>query len=910
MLTEHTAFPLFPFPRILFRFRTFRQYSGKNRLGTRRQELLGRFQRLQPCVITQPFLSQYKVVRHLGCSFVDTQPERQLRVRQTIFMSLVQKRQLVALLFCDVVGYGSITTADEQLGLELLEEYRTIVRRFLHLHGGRENKTIGDAFFMEFSSAIDAVFFSIELQTCFYERNLGEPTNKRILTRIGIHLGDVVLAEGDSLGEGVNIAARIEGFAEPGGICVSRTVADQVFPYQQIKLKRMGKKKLKHISHRTVLYKIKLPWEKTRGPTWWPFHKNGELKTRFSASRPEEQLRQAALAGLALSVMALFAYLSFYSFSDYRAYRLGRQNRQIASSVTQRFSLADGWEFAHRNYEEPIEIIASPNSAMEWNPLTRPYGRYADQLSTPYWMKRVFVSKTLWEQPAIVLGPICGAHRAYLNGHFIGGSDYTFTLVYYPFDRSLLKKNANNVLIIKVDPKPSITPGIVSLPQVPSFLGEFHDVYSVVAKNEFYFHIAQNMYLALTLIGFVACLSFYFFNPTNRKYLYFSLYMLLGAMTLLHSNGFIFGFADFRLQRAFRLFGLSLSSLTLLSTYFYLIRRRREELINNGLAIAWIFSMAPFLLSRTLSGKIYLDLWDLVLLVTSAYTATWVVGIALIRSYQVFKEPNRWKEQLNSFRYEFTVLVFGAFTAMLSISSVKGPFSGLLPSQVRASLFALGTTYPFWFALCILGLGLFDYISKNHLLRYRRKMDDMFLGISRITRQSLHGESVLSDILEQVTTFIQAERSTIYLLEEHQGEWILRADSIVSSHDAKPLVLKVTEVKHGILGYVCENRAPLFIRDVASDIRFQKHILTRKREGFHSYKTNSCMLFPLVVGEQLVGILTIADKSGDLEFSERDFSLLNVVATNLAVVIHAQRATGKTPAEPFDVRPKALIKAS
>ncbi len=812
-------------------------------------------------------------------------------------MNLNQKRHLVALLFCDLVGYGSVVTKDERLGLELLEEYRTIVRRFLPQYGGRENKTIGDAFFLEFSSAIDAVFFSIELQTCLYERNLGEPTDRRILTRVGIHLGDVVFSEGDSLGDGVNIASRIEGFAEPGGICVSRTVADQVFPYQQIRLKRLGKKRLKHVSHPTVLYKIRLPWEQTHRLNWWPFRRNTSLKIRFSNSSPSERLRHGATAGLAVCVLSLFAYLNFHSLDGYQSYQLGKTTGRTPAVVADRLSLMDGWEYKHNDYaavEEPDGVQIE----QDWHPLVRPYTKYTEELSTPYWMRRKFETSLNLLQPTIVLGPICGAHRVFLNGQFIGGSNFTFTLAYYPFDRSLLRKNGSNTIIVKVDPKASISPAIVSVPRVPSFLGEFSDVYSVVAKNEFYFHIAHNIYLALTLIGFIACLLFYFFNPTNRKYLYFAIYMLLGAMTLLHSNGFIFSFADYRVQRAFRLFGLSLSAFTLLSAYFYINRRRRGELLNNGIAILWTLIMAPLLLSGLLPAPRYLSLWDSVLSATALYTAIWVVGILLFRSVQVFKRSHNWRSQLPTIRYEITIFVFGTFTAMLSASSVKGPLSEMWPPGVRASLYTLGTTYPFWFSLCILGLGLIDYISKTRSMRYRRQTDDMLLGISRTVRHSLHGERVISDILAQVTKSIQAERSTIYLLEETLGERALRAHSIISSHDAKPLIKRVTEIKHGILGYVCEHRTPLFIRDISSDIRFRNHIRTRNQDGNHSYKTNSCMLFPLVVGELLVGILTIADKKESLEFSERDFSLLHVVATNIAVVIQAQNANGQLPTGP------------
>lgn len=799
------------------------------------------------------------------------------------------KRQLVALLFCDLVGYGSVTNADEKRALELLEEYRAIVRRFVPFYGGRENKTIGDAFMVEFGSAIDAVLCAIEVQTCLYERNLGVPTDRRILARVGIHLGDVVLAENDSFGEGVNVAARIEGFSDPGGICVSRAVADQLSPYPQIRLRCLGKKHLKHIARPATLYKVVLPWERRAIAAWWRIGKRAvDLGAAWAKKPRPERTGDMVLETLAAFVLAVFVYLGARTVQGFLSYDL-----QGPVGATPRTSLIEGWQYATAPFEAEPEIVAP-----YWQAFHRPAWQHSDELSKPYWLRLVFRARAIPSDPAIVLGPICGAHRAYLNGKLIGGSNHTYTLAYYTFDKALLARSGDNTLLVKVNPKPSITPGIVGLPTVPSFLGDFNDVSRVVTRNEAYLHVVQNIYLVLALLCFLATSLFYVFNRHDKKYLYFSLFLLLGAMSLLHSNGFVFGYLDFRLQRAFRLFGLSLSSLILLATYLRVRGRREGEIATNLAAVTWCASLSLILLLPEASAAQYLARWNTVLGITTAFTVIWVVTLFNYRIVKWLRDPNERDKQWQKLRYETVIFSFGALIAMLAFSSMKVPaLRHVLPYSLQQIFFTLGTTYPFWFAACIVGLGIYDYIQKNRSAWYQHRAEDLLLAIADTLRHEMRGETAVVGILEKVTTFIRAERSTVYLLEEHDGEPCLRAHSILGSQVAKPLIRKVATVRHGILGYICESKAPLLIRDIASDTRFQDHVQRRKSTEADSYRTNSCMLFPLVIGNRLLGILTIADKKGNGAFSERDFSILHVVAKDLAVVIQTERLAGGRPAE-------------
>ena len=173
-----------------------------------------------------------------------------------------EERKLAAIMFTDMVGYSALTQKNERLALELLEEHRRILRSFFPMHSGREVETIGDAFFVEFTSALEAVRCAIDIQKALYDRNNTVAEDNQIRIRIGVHLGDVIHSGNNVLGDGVNIAARIEPCAHSSGICVSQDVARQIHNKIDHPLKKIRKSQLKNIQLPVEIYAVVLPWQK------------------------------------------------------------------------------------------------------------------------------------------------------------------------------------------------------------------------------------------------------------------------------------------------------------------------------------------------------------------------------------------------------------------------------------------------------------------------------------------------------------------------------------------------------------------------------------------------------------------------------------------------------------------------
>jgi class 3 adenylate cyclase len=177
------------------------------------------------------------------------------------------ERRLVAILAADVAGYSRMMGADEEGTARVLREHRAAFDPIVAKHGGRIVKTTGDGVLIEFLSVVAAVACAVTVQRLMAERNVAVAADKQMLFRIGVNVGDVLIEGDDILGDGVNIAARLEGMAEPGGICLSEDVRRQVQGKVDAEFVDLGARQLKNIARPMAVYSVQMAVEPSAPPT-------------------------------------------------------------------------------------------------------------------------------------------------------------------------------------------------------------------------------------------------------------------------------------------------------------------------------------------------------------------------------------------------------------------------------------------------------------------------------------------------------------------------------------------------------------------------------------------------------------------------------------------------------------------
>src|SRR6201984_2880216 len=165
-------------------------------------------------------------------------------------------RRCAAIVAADVAGSSRRMGLDEIGTARTLREHRKVTDALVAKHGGRLVKTTGDGVLLEFPSVVDAVECAVAVQPVMAQRNEGVPQDRRMLFRIGINLGDILIEGDDILGDGVNVAARLEGIAEPGGICISSSAYEQVRGKVPVEFTDLGEQTLKNIARPIRAYAV------------------------------------------------------------------------------------------------------------------------------------------------------------------------------------------------------------------------------------------------------------------------------------------------------------------------------------------------------------------------------------------------------------------------------------------------------------------------------------------------------------------------------------------------------------------------------------------------------------------------------------------------------------------------------
>src|SRR5215469_14236384 len=168
------------------------------------------------------------------------------------------QRKLTAILWADVYGYSRLMGENEEATIRTLSGHRSIIDRLIDLHRGRFVNSAGDSVLAEFASVVNAVECAVEIQRALKKENKEVPAERRMEFRVGVNLGDVVVESEQIYGDGVNVAARLESLAEPGGICISGTVHDQVRYKLALACEDIGEQTVKNIAHPVRAWRVKL----------------------------------------------------------------------------------------------------------------------------------------------------------------------------------------------------------------------------------------------------------------------------------------------------------------------------------------------------------------------------------------------------------------------------------------------------------------------------------------------------------------------------------------------------------------------------------------------------------------------------------------------------------------------------
>jgi len=263
------------------------------------------------------------------------------------------KRKIAAILAADVFGYSKLVAEDEEETLRRLASYRAVFEDFITRGSGRVFNTAGDAILAEFPSAVEAVRCAIDVQESLRTRNLAYPTSRQMTFRIGISIGDVVERDGDLLGDGVNIAARLEGIAQPGGLCVSRAVYEQVSNKMSVQFADIGEQEVKNIPNPVHAYTLSLGADAAVTP------KQTAPARKPSPKQPRDIAWPIAIIAASVAVLVVAGILYFVVLHPGREHRnTARAPEAPAVAAAERRAQAAAARQAEPLVPETIPLIA------------------------------------------------------------------------------------------------------------------------------------------------------------------------------------------------------------------------------------------------------------------------------------------------------------------------------------------------------------------------------------------------------------------------------------------------------------------------------------------------------------------------------------------------------------------------
>jgi adenylate cyclase len=292
------------------------------------------------------------------------------------------QRRLAAIMFTDMVGFTALGQKNESLSLALVDEQRNLIRPILGRHGGKEIKTIGDGFMVEFASALDAARCAYDIQRAVREFNFSIPDDRRIQLRIGVHLGDVIESGGDISGDAVNLASRMVPLADGGGVCLSRQVFDNIQNKIQLQLVSLGPKNLKNVSAPVEMFKMVMPWETERNdrPVQLDPRRIAVLPFVSMSPDPNDEYFADGLTEELISKLSQVGGLKVIARTSVMNYKKKEKNASVIGSELGAGTLVEGSvRKAGERIRVSVQVIDSATQVHRWS---TNYDRNLDDIFT------------------------------------------------------------------------------------------------------------------------------------------------------------------------------------------------------------------------------------------------------------------------------------------------------------------------------------------------------------------------------------------------------------------------------------------------------------------------------------------------------------------------------------------------
>lgn len=768
-------------------------------------------------------------------------------------------KRLAAIMFTDMVGFSRLTHENPMMARELNEEHQQIVREHLKKFDGYERQSTGDGFFIEFNSASQALKCAVEIQQSLNDRNLTRSTGNQVQIRIGLHLGDIHEKDQEIFGDSVNIAARLEPLALPGGICLSKQFYELAkADWSENKFSSLGLHHLKNIAVPVEILKFNFTWDVERKS----FLSN---VNRFTKRFIFKRSHWAMMALFSLSFIFLVMIVTKAFLPQFQ--KSAKPTRIPSSVQAMEFSaeMSSGWSYStdHSQWHEYL-----PKKS--W--------MYPDKIVGNYELKKEFTLAEKPSEPALILGLIPESHRVFLNEKYIGGSNQYSDLAMYSFDPGLLRLSPEkNIIFIKAESRPTLNPGLVLLSEFEPKLGELSEIKSIHSRYYFKQFVVKNVFFVFSLIVFLLSLIYATYLKNKDEIFYSCLFLLLGCLHFSYYNPWVNSTFDYQFLRSLRLNSILVSSLILISGYLSSRKKERFCIWNNILALITSWSIfLVFNLYSFQSAENFVSLYNWSLLGGLLYVGSFV-------SNAIFKEfINRKELRIQGANRQ---AYFYLFFAVISLFNYLGAFKNgkselIFDGTVRNIFLDIGLGSIFIFAVSRITMALFDYAQKNRLELANAKKDDFFKELTQIVSQLIFSDEKVRKIQKLTSLHLKAEISTLYLVNGSQEKM-----DLFSSTGQKNNFDPSKALTEGVFGYVLANRRALLIEDINQDSRF----LSERKSQFDDYKSGTCMLFPLLVDSEVLGVLTFADKENKRLFTSHDFENGLKVCSFVSLLIASQK---------------------